>query len=265
MQIGASNSLFSTQNKSESLLEQLASGKRINSAKDDAAGLQIVERLLSQNQGLTQGIRNANDSISYAQVAESGLENIGNATSRIEELTLRAGSGILSSSDTAAIQKEINSLQTEIQDTIENTTFGGKEIFTSANTSTFQVGAGAGETIDLAAKDLATELDNLGLNNIDVTTAGGIDSALSSLSDIRDFVDGERGDIGAFQNRVESRISNLTGQNIAIQEAKARIADTDYAQAAAQQAANDVLGQSSLAVASQAREFEKSSVLSLLS
>ena len=252
--------LQQVQKKQDSLFEKLASGKKINSAADGAAAQQIIDRLTSQVEGNRQAINNVYDGISLAQVAEGGLEGINNDVNRIRELSVQAGSGILSAADKQAIQSEITQLQENISQTIEQTNFAGKPLLSSDSDINFQVGAQAGQQISVGTKDIASQLS--GVLNIDVTSQSSED-ILAAADAAVDVVGSARGELGAVQNQLASTARNLSQSDVNTAAARSRIQDTDYAQAASQQAANDVLGQAALSVQVQANQ-QQGSVLSLL-
>ncbi|TPV62280.1 flagellin [Aestuariibacter sp. GS-14] len=252
--------LQQVQKKQDSLFEKLASGKKINSAADGAAAQQIIDRLTSQVEGNRQAINNVYDGISLSQVAEGGLEGINNDVNRIRELSVQAGSGILSAADKQAIQSEITQLQENISQTIEQTNFAGKPLLSSDSDINFQVGAQAGQQISVGTKDIASQLS--GVLNIDVTSQSSED-ILAAADAAVDVVGSARGELGAVQNQLASTARNLSQSDVNTAAARSRIQDTDYAQAASQQAANDVLGQAALSVQVQANQ-QQGSVLSLL-
>lgn len=252
--------LDQVQQRREKLSEKLASGKEINSAADGAAAQQIIDRLTSEVEGNRQAVNNAYDGISLAQVAESGLEGINNDVSRIRELTLQSGSGILSDADKQAIQSEISQLQENISQTIEQTEFAGKPLLSENGSIDFQVGSQAGQQISVGTTDIGSELADV--LAIDVTSQSTED-ALAAADAAIETVGGVRGDLGAAQSQLESTARNLTETNINQAAARSRIQDTDYAQATSEQAANDVLGQAALAVQAQSNQ-QQGQVLSLL-
>ena len=168
--------LQQVQERQQSLAEKLASGKQINSAADGAAAQQIIDRLTSQVEGNRQAVNNVYDGISLAQVAEGGLEGINNDVNRIRELSVQAGSGILSAADKQAIQSEITQLQENITQTIEQTNFAGKPLLSSDSEINFQVGAQAGQQISVNTRDIASELN--GVLNIDVTSQSSEDDGI---------------------------------------------------------------------------------------
>ena len=253
--------LQQVQQRQDTLLERLATGRRVNSAADDSAAQQIIDRLTSQVEGNRQSIRNAYDGVSLAQVAESGLEGINNDAQRIRELTLQAGNGALNDADRSAIQAEITQLQENITQTVEQTNFGGRQLLNEEGSIDFQVGANAGQQISVGTQDVQSELDSL--LNIDVSTQQGAQDALEAADEALSFIGGARADLGAVQNQFESAARNLSQADVNAAAARSRIQDTDFAQAASENAAAGVLGQSALSVQAQANQ-QQGQVLSLL-
>lgn len=257
-----SSLLQQVQNKQNTLLERLASGKRINSAADGSAAQQIIDRLTSQVEGNRQSISNAYDGVSLAQVAEGGLSGISNDVNRIRELAVQAGNGILSDGDRKAIQSEITQLQDNIKRTTEQTEFGGKPLLSSDGNIDFQVGANAGQSISVGTQDIAGGLNDI--LNVDVSTASGAADALQAADDAVGFVGSARADLGAVQNRFESAARNLANADVNVSEARSRIQDTDFAQATSELASANILNQSTISVQAQANQ-QRGQVLSLLS
>ncbi|WP_158770752.1 flagellin [Paraglaciecola sp. L1A13] len=256
-----SSLLQQVQNKQESNFEKLASGKRVNSAADGAAAQQIIDRLTSQVEGNRQSVTNAYDGVSLTQVAESGLSGINDDVSRIRELSVQAGNGILNDADRQAIQAEVTQLQDNISQTIEQTEFAGKSLLSSDSNIDFQVGANAGQKIGVGTQDIAANLTDV--LNVDLSTAQGAEDALVAADDAAEFVGAARADLGATQNQLESAARNLTESNINVAAARGRIQDTDYAQATADSASANILGQASISVQVQANQ-QQGQVLSLL-
>ena len=267
--------------------KRLSSGFRINSAKDDAAGLQISNRLTSQINGLNQGNRNANDGIALAQTAEGALDEVHTMLQRIRTLSVQSANGTNTTADRKAIQAEVEQLSSEITRIACKTTFGGQKILAGAKGTSacsgnlvgskgkvsFQVGANANDTISIslstaftisgmAAKKGTEKGANVGTTGIIKTKAGGWSFDLSSasqaqavLGNIDNFiahVDKTRGQLGAIQNRLESTISNQS--NIAENEsdARSRIRDTDYAEEAANLSQQTIIQQAATSMLTQA-------------
>jgi flagellin len=257
----SSSLLQQVQNKQESILEKLASGKRINSAADDAAAQQIIDRLTTEVEGNRQSISNAFDGVSLTQVAEGGLSGITEDVSRIRELAVQAGNGILSDADRQAIQSEVSQLQENISQTIEQTEFAGKPLLSNDGSIDFQVGANPGQQIGVATQDVASSLDDI--LNVDLSTVAGAEEALATADAAAEIVGEARADIGATQNRFESAARNLSQADVNLSGARSRIQDTDFAQATAENASASVLSQANLAIQAQANQ-QQGQVLTLL-
>ena len=251
--------------------KRLSSGLRINSAKDDAAGLQISNRLTAQINGLNQGNRNANDGIALAQTAEGALDEVTNMLQRIRTLALQSANGTNTTTDRTSLQSEVTQLSSEIARIACKTTFAGNSILAGAGKGlldsngklSLQVGANANDTVtvNLSVAFLLSKMQEVssvstkGLStdkkSFDVSTVCKAQNVLEGIDSYISFVDKKRGELGAVQNRLESTIANQS--NIAENEsdARSRIRDTDYAEEAAnlsqqtivQQAASSMLTQ----------------------
>jgi len=254
-----SSFLNQTQQTSNKLSEQLASGKKVNSAADDAAALQIIERLTSQQDGYGLAVRNAYDGISYSQVTESNLSGVSDAVSRIRELSIQAGNGALNDSDRAALQEEVVQLQSQITETFENASFGGKPLFDGQPVS-FQVGPDANNTQSVTPSNGSVAGV---LAGIDISTQAGAQAALDINDQASDEINQQRAELGAFQNTLAGTIKGLDNQQENIAASQSRIQETDYAQAISQQASNDILAKASIALRSQANQSAES-ILGLL-
>jgi flagellin len=255
-------------------LQRLSSGLRINSAKDDAAGLALTERLTSQVRGYNQAIRNAGDGISLVQTAEGGIEAITNSLQRMRELAVQAANYSLTNVDRVAVDTEFAALRSEINRVAAQTQFNGQKLLNGSITGsmTFQVGANSGETIDvtaLANMNAAalgsvaggfTSLDVAGVSGADATNAvkaiNSIDAAIASVVQ-------ERAKLGASINRFEQTISNLRVTVENLTSARSRIQDADFAAETAALTRLQILQQSGMAVLSQANNLPQG-VLALL-
>ncbi|MDN4500910.1 flagellin [Alteromonadaceae bacterium BrNp21-10] len=249
------------QEKQNTLFERLASGKRVNSAADDSAGQQIIDRLTSQVSGYRQSVTNAYDGISLSQVAEGGLSGISNDVNRIRELAVKSGNGLLTASDRKAIQSEVSQLQDNIRQTIDQTEFAGKPLLSSDGEISFQTGANAGQKINVGTKDVASGLDDI--LNVDLSTAKGADAALEAADDAAEYVGGARADLGATQNQFESAARNLAQTEVNVAAARGRIQDTDYAQTTSDNVSAGIQSQAAIAVQAQANQ-QQGQVLALL-
>ncbi|MBB1300497.1 flagellin [Pseudoalteromonas sp. SR44-8] len=259
IQSPATSFLNQTQQTSNKLAEQLATGKKVNSAADDAAALQIINRLTSQQDGYSQAVNNAYDGISYSQATESNLSGVNDAVSRIRELSIQAGNGALNDNDRAALQEEVVQLQSQITETFENANFAGKPMFDGQSVS-FQVGpdANANQTIIPSDGSFASVI-----STIDISTQAGAQAAIDISDQAADEINAQRAELGAFQNTLASTIKGLGTQQENIAASQSRIQDTDYAQAVSQQVSNDILAQASVALRGQANQSAES-ILGLL-
>ena len=278
--LNTTNKLSKATHSLDTTYKRLSSGYRINSAKDDAAGLQISDRLTSQINGLKQGNRNANDGIALAQTAEGALDEVHTMLQRIRTLSVQSANGTNTTADRASIQGEVSQLCSEINRIACKTTFGGSEILSGKDTKgqtlvgkdgkvAFQVGSNHDDTtsVDLSSgfsveqmskahggKDsgkLIDDADKRG-KTFDVSTASSAQSVLADIDSYIGYVDKKRGELGAVQNRLESTISNQS--NIAENEsdARSRIRDTDYAEEAANLSQQNIIQQAATSMLTQA-------------
>ena len=251
--------------------QRLASGMRINSAKDDAAGLQISNRMTSQINGLTQGNRNANDGISMCQVTEGALDEVTNMLQRIRTLAIQSANGTNSSAERKAINEEVQQLATEIKRIGTDTSFGGtlKVLGPSAGSTVFQVGSNAYETISLTMKSmsqLVTLTANVAVNatvslvsgftlsKVTVTSASASQKTIAFMSEVIRQVDSYRAELGAVQNRMESTISNQENVIENVNDARSRIRDVDYAVETAAMTQQSIIQQASTTILAQANQ-----------
>ena len=273
--LNTTNKLSKATHSLDTTYKRLSSGYRINSAKDDAAGLQISDRLTSQINGLKQGNRNANDGIALAQTAEGALDEVHTMLQRIRTLSVQAANGTNTTADRNSIQGEVSQLCSEINRIACKTTFGKQEILSGKGVGlvgtdgkiSFQVGANADDTTSVslssgfsiaqmktaAGSQITTvnEADGRG-QTFDVSTAEKAQKVLADIDSFIGFVDKKRGEFGAVQNRLESTISNQS--NIAENEsdARSRIRDTDYAEEAANLSQQNIIQQAATSMLTQA-------------
>ena len=232
--------------------ERLSSGKRINSAKDDAAGLQISSRLTSQINGLNQASRNANDAISLAQTAEGALEEYTNTIQRMRTLAVQASNGSNSASDRIALDTEYTALEAELTRISTDAEFGGVSLLDGTYSENFQVGANAGQTISV---NIPTDFDSATIGaSGSLTSFDGAQSRITDLDSVLATVNETRANLGAAQNRFSSviRSNDNTAQNVSA--SRSRIEDTDYAAESAALARSNVLQQASSTILSQANQ-----------
>lgn len=271
--LNAQRQLFDVSNSLSTSFERLSSGFRINSAADDAAGLQITDRMTSQVQGLNQAVRNANDAISLSQTAEGALSETTTALQRIRTLAVQSQNGINSDSDREALQKEVDALRTEISRIATTTQFAGVEVLSGEFSAKFLVGANSGQTIsvNLSSPALtragvdgfsATGLGLTGTGN-DVLTSENASSMMASIDNAISAIGGLRADLGALQNRFQSTIRNLSNISENVAAARSQIKDTDFATETANLTRNQIIQQASTTILSQANQRPQSA-LSLL-
>lgn len=263
--LNAQRQLINSGKSLDTAFQRLSSGFRINSAADDAAGLQISNRLTSQINGLDQAIRNANDGISLAQVAEGAMDEITNALQRIRVLAVQSQNGINSSSDRIALQKEVSALKAEISRIAATTQFGGVKLLDGKYSSTFLVGANAGQTISVNISRAGGGFGSsgLGIAGLSISSLAGASRALASIDSAINVIDSKRADLGAIQNRFQSTIRNLSNIVENISAARSRIKDTDFAKETADLTRAQILQQASTTILSQANQRPQSA-LSLL-
>jgi flagellin-like hook-associated protein FlgL len=266
--LNAQRQLFNSGNSLDVAFKRLSSGFRINSAADDAAGLQISNRLTSQINGLDQAARNANDAISLAQVAEGAMEEITNSLQRIRVLAIQSQNGINSSSDRAALQKEVKQLKLEMSRIASDTQFGNQNLLTGKFSAVFLVGANAGQNISINLSGVGNNgksfgTSGLGLADLSVSSVAGASAALASIDSALGVIDGVRADLGALQNRFQATIRNLTNISENVSGARSRIRDTDFARETAELTRAQILQQTSTTVLAQANQRPQAA-LSLL-
>ncbi len=259
LSLNAQRNLTNSQGALQTSLQRLSSGLRINSAKDDAAGLAISERFTTQIRGLNQAVRNANDGISLAQTAEGALSEVTNNLQRIRELAVQSANATNSTEDRAALDAEVQTLIEEISRVAGSATFNGVQLLNTAATLTFQVGANAGDTVDVATVDLATTPIIAG----DVTSVANANTMMGAVDTALESVNSTRADFGAIQNRFESVVRSLqtTAENLSA--SRSRIMDADFAAETAALTRAQILQQAGVAMLAQANAAPQS-VLNLL-
>ncbi|WP_339346091.1 flagellin [uncultured Sphingomonas sp.] len=250
-------------------MQRLSTGKRINSAKDDAAGLAIGASMTSQIRGMAQGIRNANDGISMAQTAEGALDEVGNMLQRMRELTVQAANGSYSSTDLTNIKSEMDQLAKQVNGVMTNTQFNGVALFpATAATKSIQAGAEGADAISMTFQaptiSSAVTAGPPAVSAVDVTAASpnwttnidAFDTAIANVSN-------KRAELGAVQNRIESAVNNMTTNMTNLTDARSRIEDADFSTETTALAKAQILSQASTAMLSQANQSQQS-VLKLL-
>lgn len=272
--LNAQRQMMSSGNALDVAFKRLSSGFRINSAADDAAGLQISNRLTSQINGLDQAARNANDGISLAQVAEGAMDEITNSLQRMRTLVVQSQNGINATADRTAIQKEISALKIEISRIAQTTRFGDQLLLNGGADKGFNFLVGAKGTGDEYIKVGLSRTGGWGASGLSIsdvkvsgaTTAaasGNAGDAITAIDLAIAAVDGKRADMGAVQNRFQATIRNLTNVSENVSGARARIRDTDFAKETAELTRAQILQQTSQTVLAQANQRPQAA-LSLL-
>lgn len=253
--LNATRQLFTSNNNLSTAFERLSSGFRINTAKDDAAGLQISNRLTTQILGLDQAVRNANDGISLAQTIEGALAETTSALQRIRVLAVQAQNGINSSSDRVALQKEVTALKNEMSRIASTSQFGGVNVLDGAFSSAFLVGANAGQTISVnVERSGGFGASGLNVADVSVLTESQASAAMTAVTEAISIIDAQRADLGAIQNRFQSTIRNLSNISENVSSARSRIRDTDFAVETAELTRWQIIQQASITVLGQANQ-----------
>ncbi len=282
--INGQRNLTNATNSLNTTYQRLSSGMRINSAKDDAAGLQIADRLTSQINGLNQGNRNANDGIALAQTAEGAMDEMSSMLQRIRTLAVQASNGTNNAKDRDAIQQEVTQLSSEITRIACQTKFGGEQILaagkvggviSSTGALTIQVGAYQGDSLQMKFHSTGFSLINMaskaGLavaQAPDASTTGLTGTAgserftvsaqslaqltITSVDSIIQVLDAQRAHLGAMQNRMESSIRNQSNVSMNVSDARARIRDTDFAEESAKLSQQTIIQQAASSMLTQA-------------
>ena len=292
--LNAQRNLQKSGNVLDTAFQRLSSGMRINSAKDDAAGLQISDRLTSQINGLQQGNRNANDGISLAQTAEGALDEMTGMYQRVRTLAAQAANGSNTASDRAALQLELRELGEEINRIAADTTFGGTNLLDGTYSAEFQVGADANQVISMtmtgvtsfdgtltsmnsfAVSDVAAVASDIAgtqagqavtsfanASSLSFTSVDKAQSILAGVDAMIGTIDAKRAELGAVQNRFSSTIRNQTNVIENLSAARSRMRDADFAVETATLTRAQILQQASNTILAQANQRPQSA-LSLL-
>jgi flagellin len=268
------NALVRNNRSLSSSMEQLSTGKRINSAADDAAGLAITNKMTSQIRGLNQAVRNANDGISLMQTAEGATTEITNMLQRMRELAVQASNDTYTSFDRSALNAEVTALKAEISRIGDNTEWNGMKLFTAASAGSaggigtsgqvrLQVGVDGTDTDRIAVQLNEINSTALGVSGISLSTTSGATSALATLDIAIGKIDDDRATFGATINRLTYAVDNLTSVSQNTSASRSRILDTDYARASSELARTQIIQQAATAILAQANQSQQS-VLKLL-
>jgi len=243
-------------------MEQLSTGTRINSAKDDAAGLAIGQTMTSQIRGLNQAVRNANDGINMMQTAEGAMVEQSNMLQRMRELAVQSSNATYSSAQRSYLNTEFSALTSQISSITSQTMWNGQALISGESTSfSFQVGQASGQTISITISAMTTA--HLGVSALAVTTATSASSAITAIDSALDTINNQRATIGAGINRLTYAADNMTNISSNVTQSRSTIMDTDYAQASTALAKTQILQQASTAMLAQANQ-QAQGVMALL-
>jgi flagellin len=261
----AQRSLLNSQSTLETAFERLSTGKRINSAVDDAAGLAISQTLTSKVNGLNQAVRNTNDGISVVQIAEGALDEVTSILQRMRDLAVQAANDSLSTTERGYLQTEQGKLADALDDVAGAAKFGSTALLDGSFTAkSFQIGADNGDTLSFSIDGISTgALTVSSSGDVSLSTAGLASTAISTIDAALGAVASDRATLGAIQSQLESTVRNLANVAENTAAARSRILDTDYAAETANLTKAQILQQASTAILAQANA-QPQSVLSLL-
>ena len=256
------------------VMQQLSTGKRINNAVDDVAGMAISTRLTSQIRGLNQAVRNTNDGISLIQTAEGATDQVTNMLQRMRELAVQASNDTNNTQDRSYLDLEFQALTSQIDNIANYTQWNGSNVLNHGNSSvagrsgvfSFQVGANSGQTISITFDNMTTQankgiLSTIAGNNVTGTASSAL--ALGVIASALDTVSFARSNMGAVISRLQFTSDNLANVSAKAQESRSRIEDTDYSQATTELAKRNIIQQAAQAMLAQANQAPQA-VLSLL-
>ncbi len=262
--LNAQRNLSVSQGSLATSMQRLSSGLRVNSAKDDAAGLAIADRMQTQVRGMNVAMRNANDGISLSQTAEGAIGKVGDMLQRMRELAVQSANATNGAGDRANLDAEFKQLGDEITRTIGNTRFNGLNILASdAGTQVFQVGANAGDQISIITLKLSTNTTVGSATGGNINTAAASSQAMVDIDAALGVINGERAQYGATQNRFEAVIATLQVSAENQTAARGRIMDADFATETANLSRAQILQQAGTAMVAQANQLPQQ-VLQLL-
>ncbi len=245
-------------------MHRLSTGKRINNARDDSAGLAIAVRLTAQVEALAVATRNAADAQSMLDTAEGSMTEIHTLLLRMRELAVQSANGTLTDNDRDHTDAEFQQLEAEITRISDNTKWAGKALINGSATSlSFQVGENASQTISVTIADMAASATGLALDDDDLQTAASAQTAISALDTAIATVSTERGKLGAVSNRLTSTMANLDNISINLSASKGRIEDADFAAETGNLAKGQILQQAAMAMLAQANA-SKQQILTLI-
>jgi flagellin len=254
--MAAQRNLTKNSTEEQKIYSRLASGNRITSAGDDAAGLSISENLKAQVRSLKQAERNANDGISFVQVAEGGLSEVGNILTRLRELSIQASSDTIGDKERGFIDKEYQSLKQEVDRIANVTNFNGTALLNGSAKSVLEIQVGArnneADRINFSTADYDVRTDKLGISGISSQSIGSARESIDKLDEAISRVSGARAGLGAMQNKLQSTTNTLGITTENLSTARSRIADADIAEETTALSQKQILQQAGVAVLAQA-------------
>lgn len=242
-------------------MKVLSSGYKINSAKDDAAGMAIYQKMRSQTSGISAASNNVQDTMSMIRTADGVMGGLHSMTNRMKELATKASNGLLGAEERQSLQSEYNQLLKEVDRSTKSATFNGNKLF-DGSTYTMQVGDKSSDTMDLEMKE--TNSNTLGLDTVDLTTADGARAGLDVINSAINQISSQRGEIGAAENGLEYTFNSLTNYESNITEAMSRIMDADIGKASINQSLSTIMNKTSLAMMKNAQNMLSYNAMQLL-
>ena len=259
--LSAQNALRTNARSMSTTMEQLSTGSRVNSAKDDAAGLAIGQSMTSQIRGLNMAVRNINDGVNMMQTAEGAMIEQSNMLQRMRELAVQASNGTVSDTQRSYLNTEFQALTSQIGSIATQTTWNGTDLMSATSTFSFQAGASSGQTISVIITEMSTS--SLGISTASITSAAIAATTIATLDTALNSINSQRATIGAGINRMTYSADNMSNIAANTTASRSTIMDTDYATASTNLAKNQIIQQAATAMLAQANQ-QPQSVLSLL-
>lgn len=259
--LSAQNALRTNARSMSTNMEQLSTGSRINSAKDDAAGLAIGQNMTTQIRGLNMAVRNVNDAVNMMQTAEGAMIEQTNMLQRMRELAVQSASGTYSTTQRSYLTTEFNALVTQIGSISSQSEWNGTNLMNATGTFSFQAGSASGQTINVVITSMSTA--SLGISTASITTSTTASSAIATLDTAINSINSQRATIGASINQMTYAADNLTNISSNASASRSTVMDTDYATASTNLAKNQIIQQAATAMLAQANQ-QPQNVLSLL-
>ena len=259
--LSAQNALRTNARSMSTNMEQLSTGSRINSAKDDAAGLAIGQNMTSQIRGLNMAVRNINDGVNMMQTAEGAMIEQSNMLQRMRELAVQSSNGTVSDTQRTYLNTEFQALTSQIGNIASQTTWNGTNLMNATTTFAFQAGASSGQTISVVVTGMTTS--SLGISSASISSSSFAMTAIATLDTALNSINSQRATIGAGINQMTYAGDNMSNIAANVTASRSTIMDTDYATASTNLAKNQIIQQAATAMLAQANQ-QPQSVLSLL-